>query len=251
MISILNRSKPARRDETSEDAPVSSHVGDERQTAVDVPQSSPVDSDDMQSARADQPEQDEDAVDPSLAAARVDSTHCDDNSEKPSSSKTPLQQSIWRRVFFYSLPGAVMLAAIAVGYLKWQDFSLRELQTSREESVRAATDLTVKMLSYRPDTVENDLASAREQMTGAFRDSYAQLTRDVVIPGSKQKRISAVATVPAAASVSASHSRAVVLVFVNQSIVVADDAPSSTASSVKVTLNRVNNRWLISDFTPI
>ena len=89
-----------------------------------------------------------------------------------------------------------------MGYLKWQDFSLRELQATRAESVRAATDLTVKMLSYRPDTVEEDLASARDQMTGAFRDSYAQLTRDVVIPGSKQKRISAVATVPAAASLS-------------------------------------------------
>ena len=42
----------------------------------------------------------------------------------------------------------------------------------------------------------------------------------MVIPGAKEKQISAVATVPAAASVSAEPNHAVVLVFVNQTVVV-------------------------------
>src|ERR1700730_4942359 len=54
------------------------------------------------------------------------------------------------------------------------------------------------MLSYQPDTVEKDLAVARDQLTGAFRDSYTSLTRDVVVPGAKDKQVPAVATVPAA-----------------------------------------------------
>jgi Mce-associated membrane protein len=72
-----------------------------------------------------------------------------------------------------------------------------------------------------------------------------------VIPGAKQKRISAMANVPAAASVSASANHAVVLVFVNQSTTIGDDAPTSTASSVRVTLDKVQSRWLISQFDPV
>jgi Mce-associated membrane protein len=77
------------------------------------------------------------------------------------------------------------------------------------------------------------------------------LTNDVVIPGAKQKQISAVATVPGATSMSASPSHAVVLVFVNQTVIVGKDAPSSTTSAVKVTLDKSDGRWLISDFTPV
>jgi Mce-associated membrane protein len=72
-----------------------------------------------------------------------------------------------------------------------------------------------------------------------------------VIPGAKQKQISAVATVPAMASVSADPRHAVVLVFVNQTVVVGQDAPTDTASSVRVTLDKVGDRWLISKFDPV
>ena len=74
---------------------------------------------------------------------------------------------------------------------------------------------------------------------------------DVVIPGAKEKKISAVANVPAAGSVSATPNRAEVLVFVNQTVIVGDGAPTATASSVKVTLDRVGDRWLISEFDPV
>jgi Mce-associated membrane protein len=67
----------------------------------------------------------------------------------------------------------------------------------------------------------------RESLTGKFRDSYTALINDLVIPGSKEKKITAVATVPAAASVSASQNHAVALVFVNQTIIIGSDAPST------------------------
>ena len=114
-----------------------------------------------------------------------------------------------------------------------------------------AKDSTIRLLSYKPDTVEQDLSSARELLTGDFRDSYTQLTNDVVIPGAKQKQIAALANVPAVASVSADPDHAVALVFVNQTVTVGDGAPTSTASSVKVTLDKVGDRWLISKFDPV
>jgi Mce-associated membrane protein len=158
----------------------------------------------------------------------------------------------WSRAIAYGvLPGLALLLASAAGFLKWQDTSVRDAQVAGAESVRAATDSTIALLSYKPDTVEKDLGAARGRLTGTFLNAYTSLTHDVVIPGAKQKQISAVATVPAAASVRATENHAVVLLFVNQSVIVGQDAPTSTASSVRVTLEKAGGRWLISQFDPV
>jgi Mce-associated membrane protein len=158
----------------------------------------------------------------------------------------------WPRVIGYGvLPGLALLLASAAGFLKWQDATVRDSQVARIESVRAATDGTIALLSYKPDTVQKDLEAAQARMTGTFLDSYKSLTHDVVIPGAKQKQISAVATVPAAASASATDNHAVVLLFVNQTVIISQDAPTNTASSVRVTLDKVDGRWLISGFDPV
>ena len=148
------------------------------------------------------------------------------------------------------LPLLVMLMAAGTGYLKYQDNSVRDAQTAAMSSVQAAKEGTIALLSYTPDTAQATLTAARDRLTGSFRDSYIALTNDVVIPGAKQKRISAAATVPAVATVSANPNRAVVLVFVDQSVVVGNDAPSTTASAVQVTLDKTGDRWLISGFDP-
>lgn len=159
---------------------------------------------------------------------------------------------LWTRVLvFGALPAMVMIAAVAAGFAKYQAYNATETARAETESVQAASQATVEMLSYNPDTVEQDLAKARDDLTGTFRDSYEQLTNDVVIPGAKKDRISAVATVPAAASVSASPRHAVVIVFVNQTTVAGDSPPTNTASSVRISLDRIDGNWLISDFTPI
>lgn len=149
------------------------------------------------------------------------------------------------------LPLLVMALAMGAGLLKFWDSSARASQVARVESVEAVKESVVAMLSYQPETVEADLAAAQSRLTGDFRDSYAGLTRDVVIPGAKQKRISTIAHVPAAASVSATPGRAVVLVYVNQSAVVGSDAPTDTASTIRVTLEKIDGKWLISGFDPI
>jgi Mce-associated membrane protein len=158
----------------------------------------------------------------------------------------------WSRVFaFGALPVLALLIAAAAGFLKWQDAWVRGSAVAGIESVTAAKDSTVALLSYQPDTVDKDLGAARDRLTGAFKDSYTQLVHDVVIPGAKKQRISAVATVPAAASVSATPRRAVALLFVDQTVVVGTDAPTDTASTVRVTMDKIGGRWLISAFDPV
>jgi Mce-associated membrane protein len=156
-----------------------------------------------------------------------------------------------RRLAHIVLPVLALLLAVAAGFFIWKDISARATDRAYAESMQAAKDSTVRLLSYKPDTVEAELTSARDLLTATFKDSYTQLTNDVVIPGAKEKKIAAVASVPAVASVEASPKHAVVLVFVNQTVTVGDGAPTATASSVKVTLDKVDGRWLISQFDPV
>lgn len=99
--------------------------------------------------------------------------------------------------------------------------------------------------------MQRDLTGAADRPKGGLRRQYAQLVSDVVAPGSKQQHISAVATVPAAASVSATRNHPVVLVFIDQTTTIGNDAPAQTTSSVRITLEKLHDRWLISQFDPV
>jgi Mce-associated membrane protein len=209
-------------------------------------------------------------ADTDIATEQADETVTQDSDEKTDDATEPGDELTdtaeptrpkrgiqWTRVFAYGvLPALALLLAMGAGYLKWQDNSERvdnisDNKSAAHEAMQAAKDSTIAMLSYKPDTVEQQLTAARDLLTSDFRDQYSSLTNDVVIPGAKQKQISAVATVPATALVSADPRHAVVLVFVNQTVIVGQDAPTDTASSVRVTLDKTGDRWLIAKFDPV
>ena len=194
-----------------------------------------------------------DAADTESAAESTESTDV---------TEAPKKKRDWARVFAYGvLPTVALLLALGAGFARWQynDSEYGAVPPSASgqnpspafDSMNAAKDSTIKMLSYKPETVGEQLNAARDLLTGEFRDSYTSLINDVVIPGATEKKISAVASVPAAASVSADPTHAVVLVFVNQTVVVGQELPTDTASSVRVTLDKVDGRWLISEFEPV
>jgi Mce-associated membrane protein len=152
---------------------------------------------------------------------------------------------------FVLIPLIAMALAAAAGFVKWQAGSQHADSVVAAQSVQAATEGTIALLSYRPDSVEHDLGAARDRLTGDFLDSYTSLTTKVVIPGAKQQQITVKATVPAAASVSATPQHAIVLVYVNQSTTIGSDPATDSNSCVQVTLDRRGDRWLISKFDPI
>jgi Mce-associated membrane protein len=149
------------------------------------------------------------------------------------------------------LPALAVASAAGAGFLGWQYASERDMLTAAKDSVAAARDTTVAILSYRADTAEQDLTGARDRLTGEFLDSYTTLINDKVIPGAREKKVSAVAEVPAAASVSATARHAVALVFVNQTISAGGEPPTGSNWSVRVTLDKVDGRWLVAGFDPV
>ncbi len=157
----------------------------------------------------------------------------------------------WGRLLVTALPAVVLILALGVGYLKWLDGKVRESRLAAEQSVKAASESTIAILSYKPESVDQDLKSAADRLTAGFRRQYTQLVTDVVAPGAKQQHITAVATVPAAASVVATGKQAVVLVFVDQTTTIGNDPPTQSTSSVRVTLDKIDGKWLISQFDPV
>lgn len=198
---------------------------------------------------------DEDAV-ASATTERVESETDEsrDTTEDAKKADSPaLRRRIkWSQVLALGVvPILALLLAVLAGFLKWHDSWVRTSELAGAESVAAAKDSTVALLSYRPDTAEKDLEAARDRLTGKFKDSYTRLINDVVIPGAKRDHIAAVATVPAASSVSATPRHAVVMLFVDQTVTVGADAPTETASTVRVSLDKAGDRWLISAFDPV
>lgn len=116
----------------------------------------------------------------------------------------------------------------------------------------AARQGTVAMLSYTPETVDDDLALAKSHLTGDFLSYFEDFARDVVAPASKQKALTTAADVVGAAVVDLHPDSATVLVFVNQTSTSKERPdPSMTASSVQVSLSKVDGNWLIAKFDPV
>lgn len=202
---------------------------------------------------ADVPDAGEPAPDEALGHETPDTepaSEPDENADAVAAEHDP-PRSGRKRFAVAAVVALALILALAVGYLKWLDGADRENRSAAEQSVRAATESTIAILSYRPDTVDQELSAAADRLTADFRQQYTQLVHDVVAPGAKQQHITAVATVPAAASVTATGKQAVVLVFVDQTTTIGTDPPTQSTSSVRVTLDKIGNRWLISQFDPV
>lgn len=151
----------------------------------------------------------------------------------------------------FALPAVALLLVIAGVWLSWDTSSRHDAQRSGQEATAAARESIVAMLSYQPDTAEKSLNDARSRLTGQFLDAYTQLIQTVVVPSAKKDRITAAAKVPAASVMSAESDRAVVLAFVDQSLTEGAKPPTLTTSSVRVSMEKVDDHWLIAGFDPV
>lgn len=119
-------------------------------------------------------------------------------------------------------------------------------------AIAAATDGTIAVLSYSPDTLDHDFSSAKAHLTGDFLAYYQQFTQQIVRPAAKQKSVKTSAVVLRAALSELHPNFSVVLLFVNQTTQSAERAePTLTSSSVLVKMTKQSGRWLISSFDPV
>jgi Mce-associated membrane protein len=151
----------------------------------------------------------------------------------------------------------VLLTVTSAGLASWLYFYQYRPDQQTGPSVAqaalgAASDGTVALLSYSPESLDRDFATARSHLAGDFLSYYDQFTQQIVAPAAKQKSLKTTAHVMRAAVAQLHRDSAVVLVFVDQSTTSKDKPdPSMAASSVLVTLAKVNGKWLITKFDPV
>lgn len=146
----------------------------------------------------------------------------------------------------------VLALAAGVGVLYYQYHRTEQTEQARSEAVTAASEQAKKMLAYDFGGVDQQLSSAADGLTGDFKDEYLGLVTDVIAPAAKEKSLTVQVTVQGTAVVSAEPDAATVLLFLNQ-ITTSSDAPdaASSGSRVRMSLEKVDGRWLTSNLEPI
>lgn len=156
----------------------------------------------------------------------------------------------WSILLALVIIGASALTA-CVFFMQYRPYH-QTTETVARDAIRAASDGTVALLSYSPDTLEHDFAAAKAHLTGSFLAYYDTFTHQIVTPAAKQAHLQTTAGVVRAAVSELHPNSAAVLTFIDQ-VTVSKDKPEpvSTASAVRVGLTKVDGTWLISSFDPV
>jgi Mce-associated membrane protein len=153
------------------------------------------------------------------------------------------------------IPVAVMVPSVtaaAVLYAIQYRVDVDTDDTAAAAAVRAASEGTVALLSYKPDSLDADLAAAKSRLTGEFLDYYGKFSDEILMPAARDKAVVTEASVVRAADTEIHTDTAKVLLFVNQTTTSRERPEAAqNASSVIVSLTKVDGRWLISAFDPI
>jgi Mce-associated membrane protein len=176
------------------------------------------------------------------------------------SSKRPRRRRDWSRM----LRGVKLVPAILIplllissGAAAWLYFERYQPNRQTDPSVAravlsAASDGTVALLSYSPESLDKDFATAKSHLSGDFLSQYNKVIEQIVAPAAKQKSLKTTAHIIGAAVSELHPNSAVVLVFVDQSTTSKDRPdPTMDASSVLVSMIKVNGNWLITKFDPV
>lgn len=153
-----------------------------------------------------------------------------------------------RRFSPRTVAAAAAFAALvgATGFLGWQVWQQRQIAAAGEEAQRAAVSYAEVLTSIDSDKVDENFKEVLDGATGEFKDMYTQSSvelRQLLI----ENKATARGVVVESAVQSASKDKAVVLLFVDQSVANAKlPDPRIDRSRMKMTLEKLDGRWRAS-----
>ncbi|MGA9675734.1 MAG: hypothetical protein WBR28_10960 [Mycobacterium sp.] len=164
-----------------------------------------------------------------------------------------------RRLFGVELAPAVLVLLTLVSAGLTMSLYFKQYRPNQQTDpgvaatvISSASDGTVALLSYSPESLDKDFATAKSHLSGDFLSYYDDFTQRIVAPAAKQKSLKTTARVVAAALSELRPESAVVLLYVDQTTTSKDSPdPAMSASSVLVRMARIKGNWLIVKFDPI
>jgi Mce-associated membrane protein len=203
--------------------------------------------------------QDTEAKDTDAEAAEADLDDAQaDGDQKPDgddvgTAKRP-RRSVRTLVSAALLAVALLGSAAMAGWLYLNQYRPDQQtdQAAAQVALEAAKTGTTALLSYSPDSLDQDFANAKSKLTGDFLSYYTQFTEQIVTPAAREKSVKTAASVVRAAVSEIEPDNAEVLVFINQTTTSKENPDGAfAASSVKVGMTKIDGTWLIESFDPV
>jgi len=197
------------------------------------------------------------AADAEVAGAKAADGTDDKGSDSELSGDSPARRSghgLRARVSAVLLAAALIASAGLAGWLYVNQYRPDQETdpAAAKVALDAATSGTIALLSYSPESLDQDFAAAKSRLTGDFLSYYTQFTEQIVTPAAKEKSVKTTASVVRAAVADIEPDTAEVLVFINQTTTSKENPDGAfAASSVKVGLTKVGGAWLIESFDPV
>ena len=197
---------------------------------------------------------DEAAVDESDDAGSIEGAPSPDAviDDRPGSARRGTRFKV--KVSAILLAAALLGSAGLAGWLYVNQYRPDEQTDAAAAKVAldAATTGTIALLSYSPESLDQDFAAAKSRLTGDFLSYYTQFTEQIVTPAATEKSVKTAASVARAAVSEIQPDSAEVLVFINQTTTSKENPDGAfAASSVKVGLTKIDGAWLIESFDPV
>lgn len=137
--------------------------------------------------------------------------------------------------------------AVAAGLVWYQARQHDATEKARRAGLESSRDAARLLFSYDYRTLTKDFEAGKAITTGAFRKQYADTTTRLVTPVATEKKAVVKAEVVTAGVVRATPDLVVTIVYVNQVTTSSlTTGPKVDLSRVRMTLQRVNGRWLVS-----
>ena len=144
---------------------------------------------------------------------------------------------------------AALVAAVLTGYTHWTG-SDRDFKRNSREVVQIATGMAEAMASFTPSaptgSIDRATAMIVPEQAGAFKEQYKKSSTDLA-----QHNVTAQAATLAAGVEALGPSAASVAVILRVTQSTPGQPASQAAPSLRVTLTKRGNNWLVSDVVPI
>jgi len=144
---------------------------------------------------------------------------------------------------------AALVAAVLTGYTHWTG-SDRDFKRNSREVVQIATGMAEAMASFTPSaptgSIDRATAMIVPEQAGAFKEQYKKSSIDLA-----QHNVTAQAATLAAGVEALGPSAASVAVILRVTQSTPGQPASQAAPSLRVTLTKRGNNWLVSDVVPI
>jgi Mce-associated membrane protein len=141
-----------------------------------------------------------------------------------------------------------VVAVLAVaGYGGWLLFERHQRDVAAQQALAAAEKFVVMLTTVDSNAIDKHVADVLDGSTGEFNDQYAKSTSGQHRQAIVDSKVTTHGRVVESAVKSATPNRVQVVLMVDQSVSsLATPEPQLDRSRIKMTMQKVDGRWLVS-----